>query len=108
MSQEAAAWLILFNRAAMRDLRREAVFLCIIPLRAAWSNRLAAWVTADAASSVSPDSMERSALLTPVRVALRMARLRWARFTDCRAAFLAGKFTSGWIPWLLGIRSLPL
>ena len=46
--------------------------------------------------------MERSALFIPVRMALRTARLRWARLTCCRAAFLAGKFTSGWILWLLG------
>ena len=84
--------LNLFKRTAMRDFRREAVFLCIIPFCAALSKRLAAWVTAGAASPGSPDAMERSALLTPVRVALRMARLRWARFTDCRKAFLAGKF----------------
>lgn len=82
----------LLNRAVRRALPRDAVFLGSTPLRTARSNRLTACGTAISAASRSPAPMARTALATPLRVAVRTPLFRWARFTCCRATFLAGNY----------------
>ena len=82
----------LLNRAVRRALPRDAVFLGTTPLRTARSNRLIACGTAASAVSRSPAPMARTALATPLRVAVRTPLFRWARFTCCRATFLAGNY----------------
>ena len=88
--QEGLVSLRRLSRADKRDLPLEAVFLCNTPFRTARSKKLSACTTAVSASATSPTSMERKALLIPVRVALRALRLRWERFIIWRAAFFAG------------------
>ena len=83
----------LLNRAVRRALPRDAVFLGTTPLRTARSNRLIACGKAASAVSRSPAPMARTALVTPtLRVAVRTPLFRWARFTCCRATFLAGNY----------------
>ena len=73
-----------------RDLRRDAVFLCITPFWTDRSRRLMANSTAFSATAVSPDSIDRTAVARMVLLMVRALRFRAPRLTCWRAAFFAG------------------
>lgn len=87
--RSAYSFEALFKRFASRDLRREALFLWMIPLVAARSNEAIALATT-AVASVGSVAIAATARFTAVRVRVRTRRLMTRRRSWTRAAFVAG------------------
>jgi len=81
----------VLRRLASRDLRREALFLWMMPLVAARSRALIALATVVVATSAGSLVIAATACLTAVRVRVRTRRLMTRRRSWTRADFSAGK-----------------